>query len=91
MEKPFTFKYDAPEGVYIAAALREKAAAETAEAEELETKAFHGSLMSDTHEMRAHEARSRAALLSQAADAIHTPVRKAAAADMETALKNAQL
>lgn len=79
--KPFTFKYDALVGVYMAAALREKAEAELAEAEEKEALAFGGGPLTDMYDTQALHARNRAKLLEDAAKEIHTTVHNQLVAD----------
>jgi hypothetical protein len=79
MTQPFTFEYNAMQGVLIAATLREKAQSELYEADRL----------TDDPVMRglgAEQARNRARLFQEAAESIHDPVREALAADMAEAL-----
>jgi len=79
--KPFTFEYDATEGVLIAAALREKAKAERELAKELRI----------SHDgIGAPQADNRAGLLSLAADRIHKPVHVALMRDFDKALTKAE-
>lgn len=87
MPKPFTFKYDATGGILIASALREKAEAETTEAEELETLAFGGGPETDFHELKALQARNRARVLQEAADDIRKTVHNALVEDFDKAFK----
>lgn len=82
--KQFTFAYDATEGVLIAAALREKADAEIDEAQ----KRDQSPIMKG---YGAEQARNRAQMFRNAADAIHAPVKEALAADMDAALRDAGL
>ena len=82
--KPFTFEYDATEGVLIAAALREKADAEIDEARQRDQSPVMKGY-------GAEQARNRAQLFRNAADAIHAPVQEALASDMDAALRKAGL
>jgi hypothetical protein len=79
--KPFTLHYDAAEGVYIAAALREKAQAERELSKELRVE-YDG--------VGAGQADNRAGLLDLVADRVHTPVKAALADDMGRALDAAE-
>lgn len=70
--KPFNFEYDAITGIYIVAALREKARAERQEARE-----HHGKTegkLSDHYALLMVQAQNRAKLLTDAADEIHQTV-----------------
>lgn len=90
--KPFTFTYDATQGVLIAAALRERSEAELHRAQGLQFNAdTEGQLMKQHYTEEAQSARNRAKLFSDAADAIHAPVKAALAADMDEALRKAGL
>lgn len=75
--KPFTLRYDAIEGIYIAAALREKADAERELSKEL--RVSHGGV-------GAAQADNRAGLLRLAADRVHEPVKAQLAEDMGNAI-----
>jgi len=79
--EPFTFSYDATEGVLIAGALEEKAKAERELSKEL--RVSHGGV-------GAAQADNRAALLALAADRIHKPVHKALVRDFDKALTKAE-
>ena len=84
--KPFTFKFDAITGVYMAAALREKAEAELAEADEKETLAFGGGPLTDMYDVQAMHARNRAKLLEDAAKDIHSMVHNRLVEDFTKAI-----
>jgi hypothetical protein len=88
MSKEFTFTYDATEGILTAAALRQQAKEHRREASEY--RKATGS-MASFYAVQAIRADNRAQLLEDAADAIHAPVKKALAADMDAALRNAGL
>lgn len=79
MSTDFTFTYDATTGVLIAAALRKAANLDELEASRLERMNQPGS----------DQARNRAKLFEDAAEAIHNPVRAAVAEDMAKALRKA--
>lgn len=91
MSNEFTFTYDATAGILIAAALREKAEAETRSAGGNDINARVSLAMEDgLHAFYAEQsrvARNNAELLTQAADDIVTPVREALAEDMGNALE----
>lgn len=84
--KPFTFKYGPITGVYVAAALREKAQAERAEAEEKEALAFAGDPLSEMYDLQALHANNRAKLLEDAAEEIHATVHNQLVADFTKAI-----
>jgi hypothetical protein len=79
--EPFTFSYDATEGVLIAAALEEKAKAERELSKELRV-SYGG--------VGAAQADNRAGLLSLAADRIHKPVHAALVKGFDKALTKAE-
>lgn len=79
--EPFTFSYDATEGVLIAGALRDKADAERELSKEL--RVSHGGV-------GAAQADNRAGLLRLAADRIHKPVHEALVRDFDKALTKAE-
>ena len=79
MSNEFTFTYDATTGILIAAALRKAAKLDELEAGRLERMNQPGS----------DQARNRAKLFEDAAEAIHAPVRAALAANMGEALRKA--
>lgn len=82
MSNEFTFTYDAMAGVLIADALREKAEAERLEADR--------NYQNGTgYEELVRTGLNRAKLFEDAAEAIHTPVRAALAANMGEALRKA--
>lgn len=76
--KPFNFEYDATTGIYIVAALREKAKAELLEASQMEDANFSGDPLAETgfYDMKAMHAHNRAKLLMDAADEIHKTVHE---------------
>lgn len=86
--KPFTFEYDATEGILIAAALRQQAKAHSREA--VEYRKATGS-MASFYAAQATRADNRAKLLEDAANKIHAPAKEALAADMDAALRKAEL
>lgn len=86
--KPFTFEYDATEGVLIAAALRQQAKEHSREA--VEYRKATGS-MASFYAAQAIRADNRAKMLEDASAKIHVSVKEALAADMDAALRNAGL
>lgn len=86
--KPFTFEYDAAEGVLIAAALRQQAKEHTREAGEY--RRATGS-MASFYAVQAIRADNRAKLLEDAANKIHAPVKESLATGMDAALRKAGL
>jgi hypothetical protein len=87
MADKFTLEYDAITGLYMVEALRAKAEAETAEAEELETLAFGGGPETDFNDVKALQARNRARLLQKAADKIHKAVHAELVSNFDEAFK----
>ncbi len=86
--KPFTFEHDATEGVLIAAALRQQAKENRREADEY--RKATGS-MASFYKVQSIKADNRAKLLEDAANKIHVSVKEALAADMDAALRKADL
>lgn len=88
MTKPFNFEYDATTGIYIVAALREKAGAERAEAATYEKVALSPhARVPELDLMMSTQAMNRAKLLETAADEIHQTVHLQLVADFNEAFK----
>lgn len=87
--KPFNLTYDATTGIFMVAALQEKATAERAEASRLEQDAIKArpSVAGDIDMMKSTQALNRAKLLEAAANEIHAAVHTALVADFNAAFE----